>query len=162
MATTNCDNFLLEAADGELVLRFSAGLAYGRGAKMRQEVYRVAFDEARAELNEILGKFEQLRLRKDRIEQLVEALKPLVTGYDIPVSPSTSADRAASSEQAVPLPAPEPVAAAASPIPYPVKQAIEPANDPFSRRADNAVGVGAGANDVKEYSRLFNTSTRAN
>jgi hypothetical protein len=130
---------------------------------MRQEVYRVAFDEARAELNEILGKFEQLRLRKDRIEQLVEALKPLATGYDIPVSPaSTSADRAASSEQAVPVPVPEPVAAAASPIPYPVKQAIEPANDPFSRRADNTVGVGAGSSDVKEYSRLFNTSTRAN
>ena len=127
---------------------------------MRQEVYRVAFDEARAELNEILGKFEQLRLRKDRIEKLVEALKPLTTGYDAPVS-SSFADRPASGEQAVALAVPEPVTA--SPIPYPLKQAIEPSDDPFSRRTDTAVGVGAGASDVKEYSRLFNTTaTRGN
>jgi hypothetical protein len=120
---------------------------------MRQEVYRVAFEEARAELNEILGKFEQLRLRKDRVEKLVEALKPLITGYDVPVSTSF-ADRPASGEQqtvAVSVPGP----AAASPIPYPLKQTIEPSNDPFSRHTDNAVGVGAGASDVKEYSRLF-------
>lgn len=132
---------------------FPAGLDYGRGAKMRQEVYRVAFDEARAELNEVLGKFEQLRLRKDRVEKLVEALKPLISGYDAPVSGSFS-DRAASAEPAVAVSVPVPTAAA-SPIPYPLKQAIEPSNDPFSRRPDSAVGVGAGANDVKEYSRLF-------
>ena len=46
---------------------------------MRQEVYRVAYDEAHAELTEILGKFEQLRVRKDRIEKVVEALKPLLS-----------------------------------------------------------------------------------
>ena len=44
---------------------------------MKQEVYRFAFDEANAELNQILGEFEQLRQRKDRIEKVVEALKPL-------------------------------------------------------------------------------------
>ena len=113
---------------------------------MRQEVYRVAFDEARAELNEILGKFEQLRLRKDRIEKLVEALKPLITGYDLPVS---------SAEQSVAVAVPQPATVAASPIPYPLRQTIEPSNDPFSRNTDSAVGVGAGANEVKEYSRLF-------
>jgi len=44
---------------------------------MKQEVYRFAFDEANSELNQILGEFEQLRQRKDRIEKVVEALKPL-------------------------------------------------------------------------------------
>ncbi len=50
---------------------------------MRQEVYRVAFDEASAELSEILSKFEQLRLRKDRIEKVVDALKPLVASESL-------------------------------------------------------------------------------
>ena len=44
---------------------------------MKQEVYRFAFDEANSELNQILAEFEQLRQRKDRIEKVVEALKPL-------------------------------------------------------------------------------------
>ena len=44
---------------------------------MKQEVYRFAFDEANSELSQILGEFEQLRARKDRIEKVVEALKPL-------------------------------------------------------------------------------------
>jgi len=46
---------------------------------MKQEVYRFAFDEANAELAQIIGEFEQLRLRKDRIEKVVEALKPIAT-----------------------------------------------------------------------------------
>jgi hypothetical protein len=44
---------------------------------MKQEAYRFAYDEATAELTQILGEFEQLRIRKDRIEKVVEALKPL-------------------------------------------------------------------------------------
>ena len=47
---------------------------------MKQEVYRFAFDEANSELTQILNEFEQLRLRKDRIEKVVEALKPLAVG----------------------------------------------------------------------------------
>jgi hypothetical protein len=44
---------------------------------MKQEAYRFAYDEATSELTQILGEFEQLRIRKDRIEKVVEALKPL-------------------------------------------------------------------------------------
>ncbi|MGA2729487.1 MAG: hypothetical protein ABSE96_16895 [Terracidiphilus sp.] len=44
---------------------------------MNKEVYRFAFDEANAELNQIVGEFEQLRMRKERVEKVVEALKPL-------------------------------------------------------------------------------------
>ncbi|HZB89152.1 MAG TPA: hypothetical protein VE291_10870 [Terracidiphilus sp.] len=46
---------------------------------MKQEAYRFAFDEANQELTQILGEFEQLRARKDRIEKVVEALKPLAS-----------------------------------------------------------------------------------
>jgi hypothetical protein len=42
------------------------------------EVYRVAFDSANQELNDILGAFEELRARKERIEKVVLALKPLL------------------------------------------------------------------------------------
>jgi hypothetical protein len=48
---------------------------------MNKEVYRFAFDEANTELAQIVGEFEQLRQRKERVEKVVEALKPL-TGAD--------------------------------------------------------------------------------
>jgi len=122
---------------------------------MRQEVYRVAYDEASAELSEILGKFEQLRLRKDRIEKVVEALKPLVFGGE---STAASVERSAAPVERQPAPevaatraVPEPPPAP-SPIPYPVQQ---PTSDPFARR--EPVSAGSSAKDVSEYSRLFNT-----
>jgi hypothetical protein len=123
---------------------------------MRQEVYRVAFDEASAELSEILAKVEQLRSRKDRIEKVVEALKPLVALE----SPTPSVERAPAERQTVPNEGPGHAlseagqAATPSPIPYPMQQ---PASDPFSRRIETAVGSGNSAKDVSEYSRLFNT-----
>ena len=42
------------------------------------EAYRVAFDSANSELNDILAAFEDLRARKERIEKVVMALKPLL------------------------------------------------------------------------------------
>jgi hypothetical protein len=136
--------------------RISTSLADAPGATMRQEIYRVAFDEAHAELSEILGKFEQLRLRKERIEKLVEALKPLVSGSNFHASDSkpASAERQA-------LPADHPIAVAASdPVPvavtsihYPSPEVSEPPSDPFSRRESSA------SRDLKEYSRLF-TATK--
>jgi hypothetical protein len=125
---------------------------------MRQEVYRVAFDEASAELSEILSKFEQLRLRKDRIEKVVEALKPLV-GTESSVA---SAERNAVPAERQTL-AGEPLShspnepsqgTTPSPIPYPMQQ---PASDPFSRRVEASAGQGGSAKDVSEYTRLFNT-----
>lgn len=128
----------------------------GRGAThMRQEVYRVAYDEAHAELTEILGKFEQMRIRKDKIEKVVEALKPLLSPADLQqvtaVERSAApAERKVAAEPSIAFPTPDPVPVASSQIPYPVQQAIQPSNDPFSRRADSA------SRDLQEYSRLFN------
>ena len=128
---------------------------------MRQEVYRVAYDEASAELSEILAKFEQLRLRKDRIEKVVEALKPLISASEVPAPseriavqaerPVSAFDQAAAPSSAQSIPAP---------LPYPVQHpAPEEGTDPFNRRVDNAIGISSAAKDVREYSRLFNTGT---
>lgn len=125
---------------------------------MRHEIYRVAFDEAYSELNEIIGKFEQLRLRKDRIEKLVEALKPLVSGNDLYATDRASAlkeRQTAVAEQSVSFSAAEPVAVGAGSMSYPQQQSIEQTNDPFARRDSSAA---LGARDVREYSRLFNAT----
>ena len=59
---------------------------------MKQEVYRFAFEEATSELTEIVGEFEQLRVRKERIEKVIEALKPFAG----PDAQSTAIDQKAS------------------------------------------------------------------
>jgi len=45
---------------------------------MTKEAYRAAYEEAKLDLADILREFEQLRLRKEQFEKLVETLKPLV------------------------------------------------------------------------------------
>ena len=117
---------------------------------MRQEVYRVAYDEASAELSEIVSKFEQLRLRKDRMEKVVEALKPLVAME----APAFSSERPSPEPEAQPHAAPEPVHVSPNPIPYPVQPSAPQGNDPFGRRE---MSSSSAAKDVSEYSRLFNT-----
>ncbi|HUX44563.1 MAG TPA: hypothetical protein VMV57_07430 [Terracidiphilus sp.] len=105
---------------------------------MRQDVYRVAYDEANAELTEILSKFEQLRARKDRIEQVVEVLKPLVNMEMQSVEQSNSS-----------FGAPEVV-------PQEAEQVSQPEPATPMRRTESAFGSGAASRDVREYSRLFN------
>jgi hypothetical protein len=59
---------------------------------MNKEVYRFAFDEANAELTAIMGEFEQLRMRKERVEKVVEALKPLAGMDGQPMSQEKGAE----------------------------------------------------------------------
>ncbi len=126
---------------------------YAPGVSMRQEVYRVAYDEAKTELGEILGKFEALRLRKDRIEKVVEALKPLLATE----AQSAVAERpAAVPDRQTSFGVSEQIHQVAETVPQPVQQAAEQSGDPFQRRVEAAVGLGSVARDVKEYSRLFN------
>ncbi len=147
----------------------SASLA--TGANMRLEVYRVAYDEASAELTEILAKFEQLRLRKERVEKVVDALKPLVVSNEFHTrtqAPSTAPERTSVSAERpavvaeVPIPssvsASGQVAHTLASEPVPSRQAVDEAADPFSRRVENVTGMSSAARDVREYSRLFNSS----
>lgn len=43
---------------------------------VHKDVYRFAYDEASSELRKILKAFEQLCAQKDRVEKLIEVLKP--------------------------------------------------------------------------------------
>ncbi len=45
---------------------------------MQRDIYRAAYEEAKAELKDVFEKFEQLKQRKAQIEGVVEVLKPLV------------------------------------------------------------------------------------
>ena len=45
---------------------------------VHKDIYRFAYDEASTELRKILKAFEQLCAQKDRVEKLMEVLKPEV------------------------------------------------------------------------------------
>jgi hypothetical protein len=133
---------------------------------MRQETYRFALDEASAELRQILEQFEELRLRKEQLEVVVEALKPFVS-LQSETAPAeaeiafamSEAEQQLTSEPAeftfmqisgpstepvqisVELPV-EPVLAAVSvedASPEQVAYFRQPSADPFQRRIDDAL-----------------------
>lgn len=43
---------------------------------MRQEVYRTAYEHASSELSEVTERIEKIRVHKEKIERVVDALKP--------------------------------------------------------------------------------------
>jgi hypothetical protein len=53
---------------------------------MRQDVYRVAYDEAHAELLDIAKRYDELRQRKESLESVVAALSPMLSG--VPAAPA--------------------------------------------------------------------------
>ena len=105
------------------------------------DVYRVAFDSANAELNQILVSFEELKARKERIEKVVLALKPLLgaaedSGHDLASSSSDSSQPA----EEVPT--------------YQYQGTNGSSPDPFQQRIDQVLG-GAGARDTRRSHRQF-------
>lgn len=44
--------------------------------------YRVAYEQAMTELNEITRKFDVLRLQKAQVENLINAFRPLIDSAD--------------------------------------------------------------------------------
>ncbi len=108
------------------------------------EVYRVAFDSANNELSDILVAFEELRARKERIEKVVNALKPLLGAEEAAAaaaamqSATEAADQAThSSEEAG-------------------NYQYQPSNgsgsaDPFASRLNSALGHGVG----RKFNRQF-------
>jgi hypothetical protein len=105
---------------------------------MRQDVYRVAYDEANAELIEIRSRFEQLRSRKEHLEGVIAVLGPMLG-----LSASANASAAPEMPQSVP---PSPTEVASDPasysfnqIPVPLPDVEETGGDPFKRRVRNAL-----------------------
>ncbi|MDE3187562.1 MAG: hypothetical protein KGM96_08590 [Acidobacteriota bacterium] len=134
---------------------------------MRQDVYRVAYDEAISELSDIINKYEQLRQRKERVEKAVEVLKPLVGAYarassvnqnvagSSPDEPPPPADPSPNSGvEAVAVPAAV-LQRVEEPISYPAPQAVDTSSDPFQRRINNALKQGFGGGESREFARAF-------
>lgn len=125
---------------------------------MRQDVYGVAYEEARSELLDILSKFEQLKLRKERLERAVSVLGPMVgSGGDKPMGPKSTSDPTTSGSG---WPTPQNEARAASDqatytaasdrptytfdqVPVPLRSVDETGGDPFQRRVRNAARMQA-------------------
>jgi hypothetical protein len=115
---------------------------------MTQDTYRFAFEEANAELREISNQFEVLRVRKEQVEDVIEALRPLLS--DAQVEETTVVQQAAEPapflvQQSAAEVAPEPVVEV---LPEPVSEPVyaEQSSDPFQRRIDNALRHGFGSN----------------
>jgi hypothetical protein len=107
-----------------------------------EEIYRAALETATAELAQITTAVEELRVRKEHVEKLVSVLGPFIG-----VEPQASSTAAIESE-----PPSEPVAEHASEAN--LQRETVPA-DPFQRRIDHVLGIGAGIRDVRKYSRQF-------
>lgn len=147
---------------------------------MTQDTYRFAYEEASAELREIVGQFEQLRLRKTQMEQVIEALRPLLsdvtaaaiaTELQVPEMLSFETDApetmpleanesestpflVQSSAEVVPdaAAATEPVMDAMTAVTEPSEESV----DPFQRRIDNALRQGFGGRDSRVLSLGLN------
>jgi len=130
---------------------------------MTQDTYRFAYEEANAELREILGQFEQLRLRKTQMEQVVEALRPLLS--EVPETTLPAEVRESESvpflvQQTVAMPLAPMIEAETSPVPvaeaYEEPEMVEESSDPFQRRIDNALRQGFGGRDSRVLSLGLN------
>jgi hypothetical protein len=107
-----------------------------------REIYRVAFEAAKTELTEINAEFEKLRVRKEQVERLVTVLKALF-GEEPDAAPASQA----LTPEVTQTIAPQATEANAEPQPVP--------SDPFQRRIDHVLGIGAGIRDVRKYTRQF-------
>lgn len=115
-----------------------------------QEIYRVAHDAATAELLEITAEFDRLRARKDLVEKLITVLRPVIGEEE--VAPTLAVAPAANETTAQERPQP------AVAEPEKKEHAAQPLGvsaDPFQRRMDHVLGIGAGIRDVRQYTRQF-------
>lgn len=108
------------------------------------EIYRAAFDTANSELIDITADFERLVARKQQLEKLVVVLQSVVPGLEIaPAAAPVAEQQVESSEMA-------------DEAPEESGSEEERFNaDPFQRRIDHVLGIGAGIRDVRKYSRQF-------
>jgi hypothetical protein len=124
---------------------------------MTQDTYRFAYDEANAELREIVGQFELLRARKEQIEQVVAALKVVMDEASSGTETIPAEEPAPFLVQTVEMPEPEPresyAAVALEPEPA---YAGDQSSDPFQRRIDNALRHGLGSRDARILPRAVN------
>jgi hypothetical protein len=128
---------------------------------MTQETYRLAYEEAKAELQQINEHFEVLRIRREKVQQVVDALRPLFADVSLPETVSSADSTPFLVQQALTVPAESaPAIAEAFPQaavdPEPAFAGGDPSSDPFQRRIDNALRHGLGSRDTKILPRGLN------
>lgn len=123
---------------------------------MTQDTYRFAYDEANAELREIVGQFEELRARKEQIEQVVAALQVVMDEALPGAEMIPAAEPTPFLVQTVEILAPEPRESYAATFEAEPAYAGEQASDPFQRRIDNALRHGLGSRDARILPRSVN------
>lgn len=122
---------------------------------MTQDTYRFAYDEANAELREIVGQFEQLRARKEQIEQVVKALQ-IVMDEAALEDAGASVEPAPFLVQALEEPKVEIMAETYPELEPEPAFAGEQSADPFQRRIDNALRHGLGSRESRVLPRALN------
>jgi hypothetical protein len=130
--------------------------SHSRG--LRQDAYRVAYEEANVEMREFGHKYEQLCFRKEQIERLVDVLRPLVSqGSTLAVVETGTVQTEPSSSGEV---VQEPAGQSEVVVAETAQQPEDAALDPFQRRGEVPVPVAAGSTskDLRDYSRLFSSS----
>jgi len=112
---------------------------------MRQDVYGVAYDEAKSELLDITCEFERLKARKARLEGVVTAMAAML-GTSVPTfnsnQPKSEPIRAIAPPTAAPpngQEASEPSSYTFNQVPVPLPDTSETDGDPFKRRVRNAL-----------------------
>ena len=126
--------------------------------KSHGEIYRVAFEAAQANLAEITAEFEKLRVRKEHVERLIVVLKPIL-GEAETTAPAARSEEVTEEPKAR-------VGGSASESTSEAKEEVEASNgansqplgvgaDPFQRRVEHVLGIGAGIRDVRQYTRQF-------
>lgn len=101
------------------------------------EKYCAAFETALEELEQIYSEFQRMRIRKERIEGVVEALKPLVDSADYVVAqPNQPGQSSTQSSSPVIEPEVTPHQSPAQPL-----TSANLSSDPLQRRIDSVLGL---------------------
>ena len=122
---------------------------------MTEETYRFAYEEAHAELNDIVGQFELLQARKEQMEQVVEALRVVLAEGESGDGPVTGSSEQVPFlvHQSVEL-FPEKKTASEPEPAFEAEPAFaEQSSDPFQRRIDMALRHGLGARESRVLPR---------
>ncbi len=109
---------------------------------MRQDVFVVAYQEAKSELLDITCRFEELRQRKEKLEGVLTALGPLV-GAEAPAPAATSIPAEAGPMLGTLIETTSEPVQPALQAETPVAQDEEDITDPFQRRLRDALRFSA-------------------
>lgn len=106
---------------------------------MRLDVYNVAYEEANSELLEIMKRFEQLRRRKECLENLIATIAPIL---GIEIGPKSGAETPKEPAHTTQQSGQDPAAYTFNQVPVPLPDTDETGGDPFQRRVRNALKFG--------------------